>query len=66
VLGREAAVGQGRTALATAADAVVVGGGMIGASAPCHLSALGLRRVILRERRGRAALPCAGQVVDRL
>ena len=48
-------MGQGRTALAMVADAVVVGGGVTGASAPCRLSALGLPRVILRERRAPGA-----------
>ncbi|HEX5506557.1 MAG TPA: FAD-binding oxidoreductase [Thermomicrobiales bacterium] len=37
--------------MATTADAVVVGGGVVGASALFHLCALGLDRVILCERR---------------
>ncbi len=37
--------------MALTADAVVVGGGVIGASTLFHLSALGARRVILCERR---------------
>ncbi len=46
------AIGTGRVApMATTADAVVIGGGVVGASALFHLQALGLRRVILCERR---------------
>jgi sarcosine oxidase, subunit beta len=37
--------------MATTANAVVVGGGVLGASALFHLCALGLRRVIPCERR---------------
>jgi sarcosine oxidase, subunit beta len=33
------------------ADAVVVGGGVVGASAAFHLTSLGLRKVVLCERR---------------
>jgi sarcosine oxidase, subunit beta len=37
--------------MATTADAIVVGGGVVGASALFHLCALGPRRVVLCERR---------------
>ena len=37
--------------MATTADAIVIGGGVVGASALFHLQAAGLRRVILCERR---------------
>lgn len=37
--------------MSATADAVVVGGGAIGASAAFHLASLGLRRVVLVERR---------------
>src|SRR5215207_10951167 len=41
--------------MSTTADAVVVGGGVIGASTAFHLASLGLRRVVVCERRWPAA-----------
>jgi sarcosine oxidase, subunit beta len=41
--------------MSTTADAVVVGGGVIGASTAFHLAARGVRRVVLCERRWLAA-----------
>ena len=51
---------------AETADAIVVGGGIVGASAFFHLSRLGLRRVVLCERRrpGAGATGASGAFVQ--
>src|SRR5215211_2944764 len=47
--------GRRRSTMTETADAVVVGGGVIGASTAFHLATLGLKRVLVCERRWPAA-----------